>query len=194
MTSLRLITTVGLPSDGDHSQISDLAVVTLGGQDRLYATTRYDGIISSWDIDGVSPAPLDQLGYAGGLAAGRMGLLATIDTNAGRAMVGGGTANSGLRTYDLAANGDITTGVGLAGTGGTLGALQDAVTVTLANGNQAIYGALGGRDGLGHLTFNGAGGYLNGRVVQDTGATYAGDVSDVAHLNLGGQDYIYSAS
>lgn len=194
MTSLSLITTVGLANDTHWSRISDLAVITVGGQDRLYATTRYDGIISSWNINGLAPAPLDQISFAGGLAAGRMGLLASLTTGAGTGLVAGGASNGGLRIHALDGDGTIGSGAGLTGSASQLGGLQDAVTIALPNGNQAIYGALGGRDGLGHLTFQGSGSYLNGRVVQDRADTYAAAVSDVAHIQTNGQNYIYSAS
>ena len=191
MSNLTIVTTVGLSDDADRSHITDLALFEGGGQVRLFSTTRYDGLIASWNINGMTPQALDQLEFQGGLAPRRMGGLVQLDTGQ---MISGGVSNGGLRFYDIAGNGDISTGAGLAGSAGALGGLQDAVAITLANGNQAVYGARGGGDGLGHLTFNSSGGYLNGRVVQDTGATYAAAISDVAHIRTGGQDYIYSAS
>ena len=125
------------------------------------------------------------------MAPGRMAGLVALDTGQ---VIGGGASNGGLRFYDLAGNGTISGAANLSGTSGVTASLQNGVAVTLANGNQSIYGALGGHDGLGHLTFDSAGNFLNARIVADSATSYAAAISDVAHIRTNGQDYIYSAS
>lgn len=194
MSVLTFISRVTLPGSEDWSRISDLAVVRVSGQDRLYATSNYDGVISSWNINGVRPALLDQVDHLGGLRPGGTGWLATLDIGGAPTLLTGGASNGGLRFSTLAGTGEITPGGAISGTSGALGAVQGDVTVTLGNGQQVIYGGMAGTDGLGRIRFDPNGNTLGGAVTADTASIYAGSISDVAHLNIGGQDYLYSLS
>ena len=194
MPSLSWVATLGLPDDATLSHITDLDLVRVGGTDRLYAGTRYDGRITGWTVEDTPPQTMGLLDFAGGLAPGRMGGQGSLTLGGGTGLVTGGGVSGDLQLVTLAADGGFGAATRLEGTGASLGGLQASVTVELVNGNQAVYGALGGGDGLGHLTLTGSGGYLNGRVVRDTAATYAAAVSDLAHIRKGGQDFLFSAS
>ena len=194
MSRISVVATVDFSGSRDVSHISDLEIYRIDGVERLFATTRYDGLISSWAIGQAEPRQVDLHGFDGGLAPGRDGALAVIQTPQGQAILTGGTASGGLQLIEIDASGLLTDAVALGGTTASLGALQDLVTVSLLDGRQAVYGALGGRDGIGQLTFSAGGALQGSRIYDDTFSTYAARVADLAHLNVGGQDYLYSLS
>ncbi len=194
MSDLNFVTRVTLPAASDWSQITDLEIIRVGNQDRLYATSRFDGGISSWNINGTGPANLDVETYDGGLAPGTTGTLMVVDVGGTPQLLTGGAGNGGLMLSTLNSAGDIGSGSTVSGTSGVIGGLLGGVTVTLNNGQQVVYGGLAASDGLGRIRFDTNGNNLGAVVAQDTNATYAADVSDVAHLNVGGQNYVYTAS
>ena len=195
MTDLTFVSRVTLPAAADWSHLTDLAILRVGGQDRLYATSRFDGAISSWNINGATPVHLDSAAYAGGLTPGSTGTLMSLNI-AGRPVLvtGGATAGGGLMQSVLLPDGSLAPGVAIAGTGGVISGLLGGVTVTLSNGQQVIYGGLAGGDGLARIRFDATGQSLGAAVAGDTAATYAADVVDVAHLSIGGQNFVYTAS
>ncbi|MEY1557964.1 hypothetical protein AB3Y40_20230 [Yoonia sp. R2331] len=194
MSELNFVTRVTLPAAADWSQITDLEIIRVGGQDRLYATSRFDGGISSWNINGTAPANLDVATFAGGLTPGSTGTLMVVHVGGAPTLLTGGATNGGLMLSALTGAGDIGAGSNVAGTTGLIGGLLGGVTVTLNNGQQVVYGGLAGADGLGRIRLDSGGNNLGAVVASDTNATYAADVSDVAHLNVGGQNYVYTAS
>ncbi len=194
MSELNFVTRVTLPAAADWSQITDLEIIRVGTQDRLYTTSRFDGGLSSWNINGVAPANLDVETYNGGLTPGSTGSLTVVTLAGAPQLLTGGASNGGLMLSTLSSAGDIGNGSNVAGSTGVIGGLLGTVTVTLNNGQQVVYGGLAGADGLGRIRFDTNGNNLGAVVAADTTATYAADVSDVVHLNVGGQNYVYSAS
>ena len=194
MPRLTYVARTILPDAGDMSHITDLAIFRVGGQDRLVATTRTDGVLASWDIDGADPVLLDTLGHLGGLRAGATGQLSLIDVGGTPTVLASGAADGGLRLLDIAGDGTISAAGDVADTAGLIGGLGRGVVVTLTNGQQVVYGGVAGADGLGRIRFDTTGAVQEARITQDTAATYAAAISDVAHLTVGGQRYVYTAS
>ncbi|MFT4742056.1 MAG: hypothetical protein ACI91Z_000027 [Yoonia sp.] len=130
----------------DYSNITDLAVVMAGGQAQLVATTLFDGTLTRWDLDGAGITLADAVEYDGGLRAGGTGSIMQINLDGAQALLTGGGANGGLQTHTTNANGQFTGSYMLGADAALLAGLTHGATITLGNGNQAVYGGLAGAD------------------------------------------------
>ena len=194
MSSIALVSWIIPAQAQDRSHISELLIVSQGGQDILLASTRHDGQLSSWDITGPMRA-IDDVDYRGGSVAGSTGALSTLYTSQGLTVISsGGNANS-LQTHTVASNGQLGTPKVFADTARTVfGAMNSFETVILSSGNQMVYGGIGSGSGIGCLTFSPTGALLRANIMADTSASHAGSVVDTTYINIGGTDYLISAS
>ena len=161
----------------------------------LYAGTRYTaGEITVWDIDAALPVLIDGEAYRRGDTAGAIPSLALVETPGGLSVLAGGGVGGGLRLFSTtAADGMIGAGSGLGTFGSTLpGDLSHALTVTLGDGRQAVYGGVQGAGGIGCVTFGAAGTLAEVRHTPDTATTHADRVADLAQATIGGQRWLFS--
>lgn len=179
--------TVG-PDDPTMSRITDLAI----GPDvnRLYATTRYDGVISSWDISGSRLTSLDDADHESAPVAGALPNLTFL----GDTILSGGGGSGELVQRSL--SGDGTFGVATALSSATyFGAdLLQTVTVALANGQSAVFGGIARGSGIGRVMFSPSDTYLSTQVLSDKATTYARDITAMATGSVGSVQYVFSAS
>lgn len=195
MSTFSLIHYVKKATDRDQSHITDLDILTVGGQTRLYATTLYDGHISSWNIDGTSLSRLQTDAFAGPLQAGGTSTLNTITLSGGGVgLLTGGGSNGVLQVQQLQGNGSFSSPTNLNSVASSLTSLHHGETLTLGNGNQAVYGGLAGADGIGRLIFSSNGTYLSQTLYPDQSQTYADNVTATASATVGGNQYLFTAS
>lgn len=194
MWTINLVSYVATAQDVDRSHITDLEILNIDGQDRLLATTNYDGVISSWNIS-TGLQLLSQDNYSGVLRAGTTPSLATIDLAGGAVgLVTGGGANGALQVQAVNANGTFGAPTTLSSLSYIYGGLHNTVTVSLENGQQAVYGGFANTAGIGQVRFNSTGGLFNGILFGDTASTYARDITDLETVSIGNVNYLYSIS
>ena len=182
------------PDAATTSRITDLDLVRIGGQERLVSTTRQDGELALWNVNGLRPALLDDSALAGPLAAGQEVHLAAVTLGGTAMLLSGGGAGGALRLTGFQGDGDFGATVTLAGTAGAAGAMQDMVAVALGTGGVAVWGARAGGDGLVGLSLA-AGGTVAGQfAVDDTPGVALGAVSDLAQMQVGPHAMLFAAS
>ena len=178
------------PDDAELSHITDLVMV----DGVLYATTRYDGAVSAWEVEAGSLAVIDTSNHRRNDAPGAAPDLVTIETAAGTALLTGGGGTGTLSLHTINANGTLGAVTNLGTVSAFDGDLVDPVAVTLANGTQVVYGGLSGADGIGRLTFTAQGSLTGSAVTADSAATHADQVTALAHARVGGSDYLFTVS
>lgn len=194
MVSISLISYVSTVQDVDYSHITDLEIITVNGQDRLYSTTLYDGVIRSWTIgSGVSLQSTDV--YSGGLRAGGTSTLATLDLGGGAVgLLTGGGANGALQIQTLQSGGGFGAPTTLGALSYSLGGLHHGTTVDLANGQQAVFGGMAGASGVAQIRFTSSGTYHSSTIISDTSTTFASDITGVQSATVGGNSYVFTSS
>ena len=192
MPEIAFVSQIAAPGDGAVSLPGDLMVIDTGTDNPvLVSTTLYDGGILSWETQGTA-SPVDLVEYAGDAGHGGVPVLAQIETADGPALLASAGSGGALMLYPVNANGSLGAPVPIGAT--SFGAdLTEAVTVPLANGQQAVYAGLAGEPGIVRLIFNAAGVPVSEAYYSDTGNTAAADIAGLAHLNVGGADYLISA-
>lgn len=149
----------------EYSHITDLEIYTVNGVDMLFATTRFDGTLTSWNISGNGITAQDERDYDGGLRAGGTGSLQQVSLDGTPSIITGGTV-------------------------AMLDGLQNSNSFNISQGRQAVYGGLTGQDGIGRLLLDSAGQLVKTRYFADTNLSYTAAVSD----GNGGHDKIWAAS
>lgn len=194
MWAINLVSYVSTSQDVDRSHITDLEILNIGGQDRLIATTNYDGVISSWSISS-GLLHLSQDAYSGVLRAGTTPSLTTISLAGGSVgLVTGGGTNGALQVQEVNTNGTFGTPTTLSSLSYNFGGLHHSITVELENGQQAVYGGFANTAGIGQVRFNSTGGLFNGILFGDTNATHARDITGLETVSIGSVNYLYSIS
>lgn len=150
MPTLSPVSHVVLATDFDHSHITDLAIHQIEGQEVLYSTTRLDGRISAWDIDGVAPVRIDGAAYDTTAPLGQQPALGFIGDN----VLGNGGAGGQMVLRGLSADGQIAAPIALgSATVFSGGISQISAFVTSDNATHA-YGQIAGGGGIAHLSFS----------------------------------------
>ena len=179
----------------EYSHITDLEVMMVDGQARLFASTHFDGALTSWTLTPTGVVLTDAVDYRGGLQAGGTGSIMQITVDGVTSLLtGGGTAAGALQTHDITATG-LFAGRDVFGSAATpLAGLTHGETLTLGNGTQAIYGGLAGADGIGRLVLDTAGNVQSASVISDRTDVFAADVSAVAAIAVEDTQYVLTAS
>ena len=195
MPTITLISYVYSIGDFDRSHITDLDILTVNGQAQLYATTRYDGVISSWNITGTNLFLLQTDDFSGVLRAGGTSTLNTIALSGGGVgLLTGGGAGGALQVQQLQANGGFGSPTNLTALAAPLGGLHDTETITLGNGTQAVYGALTGTNGIARVIFDSNGTYQSQTIYPDLNQTYAENITALTSATVGATQYLFTAS
>lgn len=194
MTSLSFMAYVTTADALGYSQITDLALETVGGQTVLLATTRYDGVLSSWTINGNTMTRVDTAEYGDILTAGVEGSIQTVMVDGQVTVLTGGHDNGGLALHGLNSNGTLDAMTSLPNSTGYIKTFQHGITINAANGTQVVYGEAVERGGLSLILFNAAGVPFSKRIVQDTNQTYALHISDTATAQIGSKSFLFTVS
>jgi len=167
MSALSFSYYVTAPGDINHSRITDLEVVHVGGTTHLYSGTRYDGVLRQWDIADGRLAIGDNQPFAGGVIAGGTGGIATLEFGGISSLLVGGSAGGALQTIQLLPNGDFGASTVLGTLPSRFDGFQHGATLTLDDGSQAVFGSLVGEVGLARLRFDADGILRNQSILQD---------------------------
>ena len=97
------------PGDVDHSHITDLFVMDIGGTAQLYSTTCYDGILRQWNIDSGVLSIGDTQPYFGGMVLGGAASISLIAEGANASLLVGGGVSGALQTIEIASDGGFAT-------------------------------------------------------------------------------------
>lgn len=194
MPALQFVAYETLESDLETSQITDLEIIDNGSGPVLYATTRYDGAVSAWDIEGQALSLTDSSNHRRNDAPGAEADLVCIETSDGMALLTGGGGSGTLSLHTINANGSIGAVTNLGTVSDFAADLIAPVTVQLSNGTQMVYGGLSGSNGIGILTFDANGQLIDSAVTADSASTHADEVTALAHANVAGTDYLFTIS
>ena len=194
MPQIELVAQIGTPGAGFVSQIGDLMIVDTGTANPvLISTTLYDGGFVTWETNGtVSEVETVLYNYNGNTNHGGVPVLTQVELAGGPALLASTEAGGGLVLYPVRDDGSLGAPVPL-GTSSFGADLTNAITVELANGQQAIFAGLAGKDGIARLILDASGQVVTQNVYSDTAGTAAADVAGLAHLSAGGANYLVSA-
>lgn len=197
MPVLTLTSHVTSASGLADGMITDLEIANLGGSagPTLYATTGYSGRVSAWDLTASGPSQINNSRNTQGDVVGTEACLAFIQTAQGMAVLTGGGASDDLVLRLLSpTTGGLSTQTILGTLPNLPGNLIATLTVTLASGAQIVYGGLAGAAGVGQVSFSASGSLTGSSVTSDTAATAADQVVALAEAQIGGQQYLFTAS
>ncbi len=194
MSSFYLVSYTTAEIDLERSRITDLEIVDNNGNPVLLSTTRYDGVLQSWQMDTGSIALIDTLNFDGGDRPGGTSTLTAFGLGGATAMLTGGGTGGFLQTLTLQSDGSFAVYDTLDTLPVIFGGFQYGVTTNLASGDQAIFGALAGNAGIAQLTFDSAGTLTDHAiiVIPDTG--HADNIAAVAKADIGGTNYLFTAN
>ncbi|WP_319004509.1 calcium-binding protein [Loktanella gaetbuli] len=190
MGELTRITQVTAWDSARVSAPDDLKIV----DGRLFATTNYDGRIYSWTLSDDDLNLRNAQAHSDVLRPGGHGWITPLDLDAGPVIMTGGGAGGALVLRGVSSSGALLPGDTVAGSTGLWGSLQHTANVELANGTHVVWGGLAGRSGVAQMTFSDQGTLIDKRIIADTAATYAADVSSAVTATVAGQTYLFTAS
>ena len=179
----------------DYSNITDLEVVMVAGQVRLFASTLYDGTLTSWALSGTGLTLVDTVTYLGGLRAGGTASIMQLEIDGQTGLLtGGGRGRGALQTHQLTEAGQFGENKVLPWTAFSLATLSHGETLTLGNGNQAVFGSPASGADMGCLVFNSAGTFQSFQELYDRVDTFADDVTAISSARIGTAQYLLTAS
>ncbi|MBE0413666.1 M10 family metallopeptidase C-terminal domain-containing protein [Yoonia sp.] len=190
MASFSFVTHAVTDADLGWSHITDLDMIQSGGTSVLISTTRFDGVLRSWGIDG-SLHVTGEIAYDGGDLPGGTGSIMHLNVGGQTAILTGGATGGPLQTHTVAPDGTFGPSTTLPP---SMGGFQHGVTVQLADGVQAVYGALAGKIGIGRLDFTAAGVFAGASVMPGSGGTAVEQIAAFAAVAVGGQDFLLTTS
>ena len=194
MSSLNFIGFAVSGDSNNHSRITDLAMVKVGGSAQLYSTTRYDGVLQQWDISSGVIALGDSLDLGGPLQAGAVSGLVAISSGSAAGILTGGAQSGDLQLVTLGNTGTFTAQSALTSLPTVFDGLQHASNIALADGTQAIFGALAGSVGLARLRFDSEGALIDHAILQDPTADTAAQITGTTQVVIDGQTFLLSIS
>lgn len=175
--------------DQERSRITDLAIIDVNGVAQLISTTRYDGVLQSWDI-GADPLSLtDTLLFDGGDRAGTIPTLVVVDINGQSGIQIGGGAEGVPQTIGLDGVGRFISPTALTDLPVDFQGFQHGTKISLHDGAQVLYGGIAGEPGLATIRFSETGAYEGHTVLP----AMFGDVSAIASATIDSQTYLFAA-
>lgn len=190
VASFSFITHVVTETDLGRSHITDLDFIQSGGATVLISTTRYDGVLRAWRMNGALGV-IDEVAHEGGDLPGGVGSIMTLDIDGTAGILTGGGAGGALQTVDIGSDGSF--GV-VATLPPDMAGFQHGVTVGLLDGTQAIYGAYAGNSGIGRLDFSTVGSFAGATLINGAAGTAVDQISATATVHLDGQQFLLTAS
>lgn len=180
--------------DVAHSHINDLVIADVGGTAHLYSSTRYDGVLQQWAIDSGVLTMADSQPFAGDLVAGGTGGITELPAGTLPTLLVGGGPDGVLQAISLEADGGFGTAALLQSLPAAFDGFQHGVTVSLANGAQAVFGALAGQAGLARLGFDASGVLQSHAVLEGATPGATAGIAAMTAATISGQSFVISAS
>ncbi|PUB14847.1 calcium-binding protein [Yoonia sediminilitoris] len=174
-----------------HSRITDLDILDNNGTPLLISSTRYDGLLESWDIATGTLARIDSFAFGGVGQAGVTPSPTDLEIAGNPGLFSGGGVGGDLQTLRLNANGTFGAVTLLTSLPHAMASFQSGITVALPDGSQAIFGSLAEEAGITRLTFSAAGILTNTQTFL-TAPTSA--VSALGAAVVDGQQFLFSAN
>ncbi|WP_108814454.1 calcium-binding protein [Loktanella sp. Alg231-35] len=191
MPSLTLVNHAAAADSDQHSRITDLTINNVAGVDHLFSSTRFDGLVQQWTIDGGDLTLGDGQGFAGPDLAGSVSGIATLSFNGDTQLLTGGGSGGALQLLDVNAGGDLGTVTALTSLAAQFEGFQHASTLTLADGSQVAFGAMAGATGLASLRFDTNGTLQGSTISYDAGTS---QIAATAVATVGAASFILSIS
>ncbi len=194
MPELNFVRYSVVADDADYSHITDLALVrpTPSSAPLLYATTRYDGIISAWNIGGTALSRLGEVSHTRDDVAGLVTHLGLVEVGGSLSLITGGGITGSLELRDLEASDGFSTRTVL-GPVDLPGDLGPTVSYTLPTGVQMVYGGIVDGGGIGRLQFTADGLFETAAYTGARVDTYAGRVAALTVVEVGGEAFVLTA-
>ncbi len=190
MSTLLFVDHVSDDAELDHSRITDLAIV----DGFLISTTRYDGVLQSWQIGPANLATIDSTPFDGGNQPGGTATIGTVTFGADSGLLTGGGTGGDLQTRGLNSDGTFAAASALTTLPASFAGFQHGTQISFDDGTQIIYGGIAGIAGIGQLSFDAGGTFTGQQVIHDGATGYADQVATTAAARIDGQDYLFTAN
>jgi Ca2+-binding RTX toxin-like protein len=190
MSRFTLVQTTILATDAGMSRITDLAIKPGG---TLYSTTRYDGEKAAWNIAGIQLTQLDRDTFATGALPGSIPGLTFVSKGGVTALLTGGGSGNQMTLHDLASDGSFGTERNLGNDSKIAGTLVQGTSVALADGGTGVYGGVQGGNGVAQMVFASNGALTETRIIPDTGAVSARNITAVESMSVDGTSFVFTA-
>ena len=194
MSGLSLASYVVPIGSQNLSHITDLAILDPGdgSGEVLYATTRYDGTLSAWNISGPGIVVIDSVAHTRPDRAGAEPDLGFVTTGGGVALLSGGGAGGALTLRQIDPDGGFGSQQSLGTLPGFAGDLVAPITVTLGSGAQMVYGGIANGAGIGQLSFSASGALQASAVIPDSASSHADHAVALTSATVAGTTYVFA--
>ena len=193
MADIQLISYDAAAGDSNLSRLTDLEVIDPDGAGAsgpiLYGSNRFDGRIWAWDYASGVPVLLDSSLHVRADAAGAVAQLVTVETNLGTSILSGGGGTGQFAQWGLSEFGLLGSPSSFPATNVFTSDLSHMVSLGLANGQTAVFGALSGGSGIGVMHLDASGAFQTAQVASGTSS---GDYSALTALEIGGVHHLYA--
>lgn len=194
MSSISFLSYVTDPGDVSHSRITDLEVITVDGLTQLYSSTRYDGVLRRWDVNGGSLEQADSFAFDGAVFAGGVGGIVPLTFGADSGLLVGGGLDGALQTVALGPNGGFGMSTTLTALPDTFQGFQYGTALTLDDGTLAVFGAIASTSGLGRLRFSSDGALQDHAILQSGPPGNTAQIMGTAFAISDGQYFVVTVS
>ena len=180
-------------ADQEHSRITDLAIVNIDGTPHLVTTTRYDGVLQSWDITGGNLVNKDTVAFDGGDVRGAQPTITMVQQADGLSIQIGGGSGGALQNVSLSTDGTFGTVTTLDALPHSFAGLGHTALIELPSGQQVVYGPLAGEDGIAAITYSSTGSYLSHTLTTPSDPAPTSTITTTVATTHSGKTYLFTA-
>ena len=180
MSPLYFISHTVTDEDIARSRITNLEIVDNAGLPILVSTTRYDGVMQSWQIGAQPLLLIDMIEFDGDLVLGGNGVLEGLALSSEMGVLTGGGTGGALQIVGFDAGGgfDVVTDLPI------VVGLQQTTYIALDDGTQAIYGGSASSAGIARVLFTASGSFITDDQITTPMTGYADQVADTAQAAM----------
>ena len=190
MSPLYFISHTVTDEDIARSRITNLEIVDNAGLPILISTTRYDGVMQSWQIGAQPLVLIDTFEFESDAVLGGIGALEGLELSSETGVLTGGGTDGALQIVAFDAGGGFEAATDLPVVVG----LQQTTYIALDDGTQAIYGGSASSAGIASVLFTASGSFIADDLITTLITGYADQVADTAQVLVGDQRYLFTAN
>ncbi len=190
MSALSFVDHASDDAELNHSRITDLAIL----DGFLVSTTRYDGVLQSWQIGPATLAVIDSVSFDGGNQPGGTATISSVNLGTDIGLLTGGGADGDLQTLRLNSDGSFSPAETLTTLPTSFAGFLHGTQINFADGTQIIYGGMVGIGGIGQLSFGANGTFSAQQTIHDGPSGFADQVAASTAVRIGGQDYLLTVN